>query len=67
MNKRIRAKKAHQNPKDPVQEAWDVVAEALAATGAITFFAGPDYGGDFSCFKLHNLEGFTLVSKPVRR
>ena len=62
MNKRQRNKNA-----DPIKEAFNVLCEAMATTGIITFFIDPDFDNDMNCFKLHDSQDrFSVVSKPVR-
>ena len=53
--------------QEKLQEAWNIVAEALAETNSITFFVGPDFEHDRNCFQLYDVdECINIVSKPVR-
>lgn len=66
LNKKRKSAMLPTAPKPSLQEAFNVVAETLAATGKIAFFIEPNWDGDSNCFRLHELTGFELISKPVR-
>jgi len=65
-NKRKKAAALNAPAKPSLQEAWDVVAEACATTGGITFFVNPDWDTDSTRLALYDMGKFKLISKPVR-
>ncbi|MCO5387817.1 MAG: hypothetical protein NHB14_20840 [Desulfosporosinus sp.] len=72
MNQRQRKKKlkaqvlVKATTKTSLQEAWNIVAEALESTDSPCFFVDRDYMRDRRCWRLHDLTGFLVLSKPVR-
>jgi len=67
MNSRQRAKQAARKV-NPVQEAWNVVADHLLSVEAVApcFFIGEEgWSKTRKCLSLTSIRGFKLVSKPL--
>ena len=75
MNKRQHAKMAtRKKATDPIQEAWDVVAEHLLSLHSMgdSFFVDKAYAREYrqlpegTRLRVHNTSGFELVSKILK-